>query len=57
MRSRKSVLRKIAESLGFVLVAQYKNRPNMVLAKHEVAITFALAIRTGHIVYGFGVEK
>jgi len=51
------MIRKVAESLGLVLVARHVNRPNLVLAKLQTAITFGLAVRTGHIVYGFGVEK
>jgi len=57
MRSTNLVLKKVAESLGLVLVARHKNRPNIVLAKLQTAITFALAVRIGHIVYDFGVEK
>jgi len=57
MRSRKLVLIKIAQSLGLVLVARHKNRPTLVLAKLETAITFALTVRIGNIVYAFGVEK
>jgi len=51
------VLKEIAKPLGLVLVARYRNRPNQVLAKLQAAITFALAVRIGHIAYDFGVEK
>jgi len=39
------------------MVARHANRPNMVLAKLQTVITFALSVRIGHIVYGFGVQK
>jgi len=57
MRSVKLLLKNIPESLGLVLVARYKNESNPVLAKLQTVITFALAVRLGHIAYGFGVEK
>jgi len=44
-------------SLGLVLVARHKNWPNLVLAKHQIAITFALTIIIGHIVCGFWDRK
>ena len=57
MRSMNLVLRKVEESLGLILVARHLNRQNLVLAKLQTAITFALAVRIEHIIYGFGVEK
>jgi len=39
------------------LVAGYKNRPNLILAKFQIAITFAMVVRIGDILYDFGVEK
>jgi len=50
------MIQKVAESLGLVLVAR-QNQPNLVLPKLQTAITFNLAVKIGHIVYGFGVEK
>jgi len=40
-----------------VLVAGYKKLQSLVLAKLQTAITFALVVRNGDILYGFGVEK
>jgi len=40
-----------------VLVAGYKNWPNLILAKLQIAITFAMVVRTEDILYDFGVEK
>jgi len=40
-----------------VLVAGYKNCPNLILAKLQIAITFALVVRIGDILYGFRVEN
>jgi len=57
MASTNLMIQKVAESLGLVLVARHVNRPNLVLAKLQTAINFYLAVRIGHIVYGFGVEK
>jgi len=57
MTSTNLMIQKVAESLGLVLVARHVNRPNLVLAKLQTAINFYLAVRIGHIVYGFGVEK
>jgi len=50
-------VKKIQEPLGLVLVGGYKNWPNMVLTKYQTTITFVLAVRIRHIVYGFEVEK
>jgi len=44
-------------NLILVLVAGYKNRSNLVLVKLQSAITFALTVRIGHIVYGFKIQK
>jgi len=57
IRSPKLVLKEILESLDLVLLARYKHRPNLVLSKRQITITFALTIRIGHIVYGIGVGK
>jgi len=51
------MIQKVAESLGLVLVARHENRPNLILAKLQTTIIFGLAIRIGHIAYGFRVEK
>jgi len=47
--------KKIPEYHGLVLVAGYKNRPNLILAKLQTAITFVLTVKIGYILYGFGV--
>jgi len=54
MRSTNLVIRKVAESLGLVLVARHVNRQNLALARLQIAITI---VRIGHIRYGFGVKK
>jgi len=41
----KLLLKKIPESIGSVLVAGYKNQTNLVLAKLQTTITFALVVR------------
>jgi len=51
------MIQKVVESLGLVLVAGHQNQPNLVLPKLQKAIIFRLAVRIGHIVYGFVVEK
>jgi len=40
-----------------VLGAGYKNRPKVVLAKLQIAITFVLDVKIGDIIYDFRVEK
>jgi len=57
MRSTNIMQQKVAESLGLVLVPRHQNWPNLVLAKLQTAITFGLAVRIGHIVYGFAVQN
>jgi len=57
MRSTNLVIRKVAESLGLVLVARHVNRQNLVLARLQIAITIGLTVRIGHIRYGLGVKK
>jgi len=54
MRSTNLVIRKVAESLGLVLVARHVNRQNLALARLQIDITI---VRIGHIRYGFGVKK
>jgi len=51
------MIQKVVESFSLVLVARHQNQPNMVLPKLQTAITFGLAVRIGHIVYGFGVAN
>jgi len=57
MRSSQSGLRTIAESNALALVALHQNWPNLVLAEFQTAITFPLAVRIGHIAFGFLIEK
>jgi len=57
MRSMNLVIQKVVESLGLVLVSRHVNRRNLVLTNLQTAITFALVVRIGHIVYGFVLEN